>query len=151
MSWIRQRAAWLLFIGLVALLIANAWLFLPRFVLQQQTLTAADLRSQAEQLRAVALDGAAITSSIASSKMNSQKSSVLSKVQQRSDDIVVTLQHAPYEVPLNDKVQQCLELAQVVSFTLRDASFNTDDNLKMSRTSQILNKAATSAETLAAK
>jgi hypothetical protein len=138
----------LLFIGLVALLAANAWLFLPRYVLNRQKLTAADLQSQVQLLQDVALDGAAVTGKISANGAGTKETTELAAVQQRSDDIVVTLQHAPYEVTLNDQVQQSLELAQVISFTLHDASFSINDNLQMSRTSQVLAKAATSAEAL---
>lgn len=150
MTWIRQYAAWLLFIGLVALLIANAWLFLPRFVLNKQKLTKQDLQAQMVQLRQVALDGAGLTHLVADGSAGKTASSQLTIIQRRSDDIVVVLQHTPYEVSLNDSVQNDLALAQVISFTLHDAEFNLQDQLKMSQTSQILTKAATSVDGLLA-
>jgi hypothetical protein len=147
----RRRYVWILFIGLVLLLVANAWLFLPRFVLQKQLLTSADLQRQANELRQVALDGADVASRIADKGRPAASAPDLAAIQQRSDDIVVQLQHSPYEVSLGSEVKQCLELAQIVSFTLRDASFNADDSLRMAQTSQILRNAATTAQTLAAK
>lgn len=148
MSWIRQHVAWLLFGGLVILLLANAWLFLPRFVLDKQKLTATDLDAQMTALQQVANDGASLTNKIANQTAPQSAVSDLAALQQRSDDIVVVLQHSPYEVSLDDEVKADLELAQVVSFTLRDVGFSLDDGLKVSQTSQILAKAATSADSL---
>jgi hypothetical protein len=143
-----RHHAWLLFIGLMLLLLANTWLFLPRYVLDRQKMTADDLRGQMEQLQAVAQDGASVLSNLASDPSSTTALQSLEVVQQRADDIVVALQHAPYEVSLDDEVHERLELAQVVSFTLHDASFRTKDALTMSRTSQVLSKAAVSADAL---
>ena len=148
MPWVHRHHAWLLFIGLLVLLLANAWLFLPRYVLDQQKLTADDLRQQMTQLQAIAQDGANVTGKLAADPVSPEARQTLKDIQQRADDVVVELQHAPYEVTLNSQVQERLELAQIISFTLHDAGFNNDDSLKMSRTSQVLAKAASSADSL---
>ena len=147
LTWARQHAVWLLFAGLVILLSANAWLFVPRFVLQQQKLTGSNLQGEAQQIANVANEGADWATAIASGKTDPGNSK-LAAIQQQADDIVVHLQHAPYEVSLNDKVQQYLQLAQVISFTLHDVKFSMSDSLKMSRTAQILRQAAQTAATL---
>lgn len=146
-TWGRQHAVWLLFTGLVLLLAANAWLFVPRYLLQQQKLTSPNLQSTAQAMAAIANDGADWAAAIAAGKPDPNNAKLMS-IQQRADDIVVHLQHAPYEVSIDDKVQQYLQLAQVISFTLHDAKFSIADNLKMSRTSQILRQAAQTASTL---
>jgi hypothetical protein len=149
-NWVRQHIPWILFAGLVILLIANARLFLPRFVLQKQKITVSDLHNQAREMVSVANDSADWATKVSNDEIKDASASnkELAAYQLRADDVVVKLQHAPFEVSMRDKVQQYLQLAQVLSFTLHDLGFSLADHLRVSRTAQVLRQAGVSASTL---
>lgn len=148
MIWIKQHTIWLLLAGLVLILLANAWLFFPRYILGERKITSEDLSVQTAALHEVSRSGAELMNHMSQGEDHKDSLQQLADLQRRSDEIVVILQHQPYEVALEGDVKENLELAQLVSFTLRDAGFSGGDKLKMGVTSQVLAKAATSAQQL---
>ena len=137
-----------LFFLLIILVVANGWLFFPRFFLDQQLLTPQKLDVQMTELAEASSDASALLQQIHVQGVSEEERDQMEALQQRVDDVLVMLQHAPYEDSMKKDVEQAVELAEVVSFTVHDIEFDLDNRLKTAKTSQILSQAAGSARAL---
>lgn len=154
MNWRLHRKLIILVIALCVLLAANLVLFVPRFVHQSRLLTATELNQDSQQLRQIAQAGAILSQKISQHTISpTDQEQTFNHLLRQTDDLIVRLQTAPHVIPLEDQAKQTLELAQIISFTLRDLQVQPPSqtrDLKAANTAQVLDQAANTASTLEA-
>jgi hypothetical protein len=147
--WRNHSKLIFLALALAIILVANLVIFVPRFIHQSRQLTSAELIQDKETLQSIARDGATLSQQINQHKISSiQQEKQFSKLLRQLDDMVVRLQTAPFVAPLEDRAKQTLQLAQIMSFTLRDLEVQPNSqtrDLKAASTAQVLNQAVSTA------
>ena len=147
--WILRHKILLLLLAFMFIMLANLALFLPQYIHSEQQLTAAKLRQSDQDLGTIASQASTVAQDLAQQKIAPRISnSHLANLVDQANSLIVQFQSAPHLIPLDASVRQSLQLAQIISFTLRDLALQPGDQLKAATTSQILRQAATSAQTL---
>ena len=122
MNWIKRHKILILSASLIALLGVNIWLFGDNFITKNQLLTEAQLNEHNNTLSEIAQEASQIANRQSLKPLpDDSVIAVLDPLQHRADEIVLRLQTASYPVELDDRVEQSLKLAQVLSFTLHMA------------------------------
>lgn len=138
---------------LLLIVVANLWLFLPRFVQENQELTAQKLTEQQEALSESADQAALIAGRVSQAKISHQQAvSELQIIQDEVDRAVLQLRTGKHQAEISEEVAETLKLAEVLSFTIRNyAAQSSDDSLASAQTAHILKMSAEQATQLAEK
>lgn len=151
-TWRKHQKLYILSGFLLLLLIANLVLFVPRYVHQSRLLTPAELTADSRELEQIANDGSTLSQQISQHQLtSSQQQQKYDSLLRQLDNLVVRLQTAPHVLSLEDQTKQTLQLAQIISFTLRDLRVQPPGqtlDLKAANTAQVLTQAANTAANL---
>ncbi len=145
-TWVKQHKIVLLVLSLLVLIGLNSWLFGSNFIHQKQLLSEKQLQQYNQQLSQLA-DQASKFANRQSSKPLSQDrmADILDPIQHQVDEVILRLQTASYPTTLNDRVGQSLQLAQVLSFTLRNFQLQPTTPLQSASTAQVFHQASMNA------
>lgn len=149
MNWIKRHKILILSASLIALLGVNIWLFGDNFITKNQLLTEAQLNEHNNTLSEIAQEASQIANRQSLKPLpDDSVIAVLDPLQHRADEIVLRLQTASYPVELDERVEQSLKLAQVLSFTLHNYELQPSTALSSANMSQVLHQTSLNAANL---
>ena len=149
MNWIKRHKILILSASLIALLGVNIWLFGDNFITKNQLLTEAQLNEHNNTLSEIAQEASQIANRQSLKPLpDDSVIAVLDPLQHRADEIVLRLQTASYPVELDERVEQSLKLAQVLSFTLHNYELQPSTALSSANMSQVLHQTSVNAANL---
>jgi hypothetical protein len=135
---------------LLAVAVANLWLFVPRFLFHAQMMTEDELRTTQQSLVYVARESADFSSDLSKKRIDqSARDRKFTDLVRRTDDAVLSLQTTEHVTTIDEQVKDTLHLAQIISFTLRDLQIQPDNWGRAEKAAIVLRQAAQSAEALA--
>lgn len=146
-----KKGQWIGLGLLVAIVVANGWLFVPRFIRANQELTAERLTEQ--QLVLVESADRAADIALQRSKSQIDLAEARTKLQELENDLnhsVLILRTGKHRTELSEEVSETLRLAEVLSFTVRTyAAQSVGDTLTSAQHAHIFGMSANQARQLA--
>ena len=150
LNWIKNHKIFALITGLVLLIGLNIWIFGSNFIDQKNLLTESQLQEYNHQLSEIADQASKITSRQSSKPLSQQQlHQSLQPLQFQADQIILTLKTSNYPKTLSPNVDESLQLAEILSFTLHNYELQTQSALSSASVSQVFQQTSVNAANLA--